>query len=192
MQLVENKNLIIMEEPSDTFYNNCKLIVTVPMTFRHRIGYGSITHWQEINFFSGESSISVEDSDVFYCPKVLRLFQYIDLEKKLLKLYRACDIDKHQCSQFILEKFREILDKEFRKVLDVWQLRSVNEEMWDNYKIFFPNKRPLPEQKLLKEASDILNIKLRELSLNLKAFHENHRKKKFKKTSQDSLKEEVG
>lgn len=193
MQLIENKSLIIVEEPSNIFYNECKLIVTVPMTFRPTIGYGHITRWNKTeSSISDESSISIEDSEVFYCPKVLRIFQYIGLEKKLLKLYRACDIDKNECSEFILEEFQKILDQEFRDVMGVWQLPNVNEQMWDNYKIFFPKQKPLPEQKLLKKASDLLNIKLRELSLNLKAFHESHRKQKSKKMSQDSSKDAVG
>lgn len=189
MQLIENKSLILIEEPSDIHYKDCELIVTIPIFFNPK-GVISINDKSNpTRPFSEDSSIYVGGSFIHCQFNMLKIFQYIGLEKKLLKLYRACDIDKNKCSKLIFNQFPF---KEFDDVLGVWQLPNVNEQMWDNYKIFFPKQKPLPEQKLLKKASDLLNIKLRELSLNLKTFHESHRKQKSKKMSQDSSKDAVG
>jgi len=156
------------------------------------MGYGSVTQVGGENSFHRDSTTSIKDSDIYHCPSMLKIFKYLGLEKKLLKLHRACDIDKHKCSGFIFAQLYSILINEYKDTLDVWNLPNVNEEMWDNYKIFFPKQKPLPEQRLLKKAGDLLNTKLKELSLNLKAFHAKNQKPKSKKESSNSLKEEVG
>ncbi len=190
-QLYENKNVFLVEECHNTHYQDCKIIVTVPIFLNPDMGYGSVIQNSSdpMDPFHTDSTVSVKNSNVCYYPSMLKIFKYIGLEKKLLKLYRACDINKNNCSLYIFEQFPFI---EYFDVHDVWTLPNITDQMWENYKLMFNNKNSLPEQKHLKRATIILNTKLKELSLNLKTFHEKAQKHKSKKTLSNSLKQEVG